>query len=630
MRTRIPLAIGVAVLAAGAATSAATAAWNAPATVSSVSPDPGTPTFNAEAPVSAVGGDGVVTAAWVQEVGFGNGKQIRAARFRNGAWSPSVALSGAGIEAGDPAVAADAQGDVIVVWRRGVAAGAGQDQLVQAARFSGGAWSVPSTLWSQVGRSANTPGVAFDGNGNALAVWGSCATGDFFCATPAAASARFSGGTWAAAVAAPPAITGVAKGSVTAGAPGQVSMWWYDALGPASVASWSSTSGWAAPWQFTANANQPALALNASGAGVLAWHEANVVKASILSGGTWGTVQTISPGDVSASDMAATIDAAGTATVAWQRYPAVPGGPATVQAIQRTGGTWGAVQTVSGDEPNATNPKPAITSGPTGHVTVTWNGLNGSQPVLRARSAVNGVWDSAGPADISTPAATTTFITATSLASDPLGRVMAVWQSTDANTNVVKAARMQGVPDAPSGAAGTSGDTRVTVAWTAPADDGGAAISTYRVTAQPGGKTCTVSGATTCAVTGLTNGTPYTFTVIAGNAIGTGPESVASAPVTPRLVRVVGALKTTVRARGRSVTTTGTVPTGATRVTQRATARGKKARAGRCRILSAPRKGAPRAYRCTLTTTPARWTVVTEARDARGVMARSTRTVRIR
>ena len=238
MRTRIPLAIGAAVLAGAAATSVATAAWNAPATVSYVSPDPGTPTFNAEAPVSAVGGDGVVTAAWVQEVGYGNGKQIRAARFRNGTWSPSVALSGTGIEAGDPAVAADAQGDVIVVWRRGVAAGAGQDQLVQAARFSGGAWSVPSTLWSQAGRSASAPGVAFDGTGNALAVWGSCATGDVFCSTPAAASARFSGGAWSAAVAAPPAITGVAKGSVTGGAPGQVGMWWYDASGPASVSSW--------------------------------------------------------------------------------------------------------------------------------------------------------------------------------------------------------------------------------------------------------------------------------------------------------------------------------------------------------------------------------------------------------
>jgi len=40
-------------------------------------------------------------------------------------------------------------------------------------------------------------------------------------------------------------------------------------------------------------------------------------------------------------------------------------------------------------------------------------------------------------------------------------------------------------------------------------------------------------GALVCTVTSLTNGTPYTFTVSATNVVGTGPASVASAPVTP-------------------------------------------------------------------------------------------------
>ncbi|MGA9275749.1 cell wall-binding repeat-containing protein, partial [Ilumatobacter sp.] len=88
-------------------------------------------------------------------------------------------------------------------------------------------------------------------------------------------------------------------------------------------------------------------------------------------------------------------------------------------------------------------------------------------------------------------------------------------------------------PTAPSGVSGVGGDARVVVSWSAPVSNGHSPITGYTVTAAPGGATCTTSGARTCTVTGLTNGTPYTFTVTATNAVGTGPASPASAPVTP-------------------------------------------------------------------------------------------------
>ena len=90
------------------------------------------------------------------------------------------------------------------------------------------------------------------------------------------------------------------------------------------------------------------------------------------------------------------------------------------------------------------------------------------------------------------------------------------------------------VPGAPTGVAATAGDAQAAIAWSAPAANGGAAISKYTVTAQPGGKTATTTGATKATISGLANGTAYTFTVTATNAMGTSPASAKSAAVTPK------------------------------------------------------------------------------------------------
>jgi hypothetical protein len=91
-----------------------------------------------------------------------------------------------------------------------------------------------------------------------------------------------------------------------------------------------------------------------------------------------------------------------------------------------------------------------------------------------------------------------------------------------------------GVPGAPTGVTATAADASATVAWTAPATDGGAAISAYTITASPGGNTTSVAGTLrTATPTGLTNGTPYTFTVTATNSAGTSPPSTPSPAVTP-------------------------------------------------------------------------------------------------
>ncbi len=96
-------------------------------------------------------------------------------------------------------------------------------------------------------------------------------------------------------------------------------------------------------------------------------------------------------------------------------------------------------------------------------------------------------------------------------------------------------------PSAPSVVTATAGNTKATVAWTAPAN-GGSPITSYTITPYIGATaqaTTTITGsppATSATITGLTNGTSYTFTVKASNSVGAGPASERSNAVTPSTI----------------------------------------------------------------------------------------------
>ena len=88
-------------------------------------------------------------------------------------------------------------------------------------------------------------------------------------------------------------------------------------------------------------------------------------------------------------------------------------------------------------------------------------------------------------------------------------------------------------PGAPTGPSATAGDAQASVSFSAPTDTGGSPITGYTVTSNPGNKTGAGTGSP-IVVTGLTNGTPYTFTVVAANIAGPGPASAPSNSVTPQ------------------------------------------------------------------------------------------------
>ena len=135
-------------------------------------------------------------------------------------------------------------------------------------------------------------------------------------------------------------------------------------------------------------------------------------------------------------------------------------------------------------------------------------------------------------------------------------------------------------PGAPTAVTAVPGDGTVSLSWTAPANTGGASILSYTGTASPGGATCTTTGATTCLVTGLKNGTGYTFTITATNIAGTSAASAASTKVTPRRdnsarVLTVGLPTITFTKQGIGIATSITVA-GAGTIAQVATFKGDR------------------------------------------------------
>jgi len=99
------------------------------------------------------------------------------------------------------------------------------------------------------------------------------------------------------------------------------------------------------------------------------------------------------------------------------------------------------------------------------------------------------------------------------------------------------------VPDPPTGVSASAGNAQATVSFSAPANNGGAAITSYTATSSPGGFTASGSSSP-LTVTGLTNGTSYTFTVYATNSVGNSSNSSPSSSVTPVAPFVAGNIYT--------------------------------------------------------------------------------------
>ncbi|MBI4339745.1 MAG: fibronectin type III domain-containing protein, partial [Chloroflexi bacterium] len=200
-----------------------------------------------------------------------------------------------------------------------------------------------------------------------------------------------------------------------------------------------------------------------------------------------------------------------------------------------------------------------------GQATVTWTapGVTGGSAITRYTIIPRNVTDGVDLAPVDTADGVTLSRQITGLTNGK-AYTFTVTATNDAGTSGASASSTPVTPTAavtkpgaPTIASATPGNGQVTVAWAA-ASDGGSTITGYTVTGSPGGS-CSVGNVLSCTIIGLANGTSYTFTVEATNAVGTGDPS-SSVAATPRTTPGAPAIGTAT-AGTLEATVTWTAPT---------------------------------------------------------------------
>ena len=184
-------------------------------------------------------------------------------------------------------------------------------------------------------------------------------------------------------------------------------------------------------------------------------------------------------------------------------------------------------------------PTTVLATAGNGQASLSWTaGSNGGSTIAgyKVEKEMGGNWITVSADTQST--STSYTVTGLTNGSSYTFRVSAITaRGTGPASTASAAATPSTTPGQPNAPQATRGDTQVLLSWLAPAD-GGSAVTGYKVEKEMGGNWTTVSAdtqstSTSYTVTGLTNGTAYTFRVTAINANGAGTASSASASVTP-------------------------------------------------------------------------------------------------
>jgi hypothetical protein len=351
----------------------------------------------------------------------------------------SLAVSEQASQVTGPQVSFDGEGNAIAVW----SAGEGGSDVVQAAfRSAGGAWQAPVSLSSN-GQSATEPHVAFDAQGDAVAVW------DAYDGTSFNVQAAFrpAGGGWRTAVdLSAEEVPGADEPEVAFDAQGDAVAIWHRG-GPTGGVVQSALmpvgGAWQAPVDIAASAVgfHPQVAFDRSGDELAAWEQYNGVDytewtAFKPAGGGWRSPVSISASG--AEDARVAFDEKGDAFAVWRSWAEGFLSYHTMQAaFMAAGGAWRSPVDIAGAVDESDQPKnaaePGLAVDDQGDAVAVWSWAFGAPVVQASFKSAGGAWQP--PIDISKPDEDAED---PQVAFDARADALAVWE--DREAGVVEAA----------------------------------------------------------------------------------------------------------------------------------------------------------------------------------------------
>ncbi|MGQ7273870.1 Ig-like domain-containing protein [Marinobacter sp. V034] len=397
-------------------------------------------------PQIATGPDGSAIAVWIQD--DGGADSVWSSRYTPGSgWSQAEAIETSNtVEANYPQIAIDSDGNALAVWEQ--ADSGGHSESIGTNRYTTGVgWGVAQSIGAGTALFASDPQIAFDTDGNAMAVWA-----EFDGTSTGVLSSRYIAGSGWNSVTEAVDTSGTEDArspQIVMDANGDVLAVWEQYDGTRHNI-WSNRytvgTGWGMAAErveasSTEDSREPRIAIDAAGNAITVWQQNdgshyNIRSSRHVKGSGWSAAENIETGNGAAEKPQIAMDINGNALVVWVQSD---GTRSYIWSNRYTASVgWGVAETIEANNAgSALSPQIAIDAD--GNALAVWHQGLGGYSIWSNRYTVGNGWK----ATAETIETNGGYASNSQIAIDAEGNGIAVWSQSDGPLESIDANRFE-------------------------------------------------------------------------------------------------------------------------------------------------------------------------------------------